>query len=151
VNQAAREALAPFERAGGENPYAVQHELQEMMQDLVGIVRREAELSRAVAELGKLKTRAARVGVSGNREYNPAWHTALDLKPLLAVSEVIIAAALARKESRGGHFRDDYPEKAAELGKLNYVVELSASGPSLRPVPVPELPETLQRIVEANK
>src|SRR5438093_12828383 len=74
VSQAAREALTPFERTGGENPYAVQHDLQNMMKDLVGIVRREPELTRAVAELGKLKTRAARVGVSGNREYNPAWH-----------------------------------------------------------------------------
>ncbi|HEV8150937.1 MAG TPA: fumarate reductase/succinate dehydrogenase flavoprotein subunit, partial [Gemmatimonadales bacterium] len=152
VSEATRDALAPFDRAGGENPYAVQHDLQEMMQDLVGIVRREEAMTRAVRELGKLKARAARVGVSGNREYNPGWHTALDLPHLLTVSEAIVSAALARKESRGGHFREDYPDKVGALGKLNFVLEQDqAGGMTLREVPIPELPAELQRIIEENK
>jgi succinate dehydrogenase / fumarate reductase flavoprotein subunit len=152
VNQAAREALAPFDRAGGENPYAVQHDLQEMMQDLVGIVRSEEAMTRAVRELGKLKARAARVGLTGNREYNPSWHTALDLKHLLTVSEVIVIAALAREESRGGHFRDDYPDKAAQFGAVNFLIERDpAGGMRLRKEPIPEIPAELKRIIAENK
>jgi succinate dehydrogenase / fumarate reductase flavoprotein subunit len=152
VNEAAREALAPFDRGGGESPYAVQHELQDMMQDLVGIVRREAEMNQAVEQLAKLKARAERVAVTGNREYNPGWHTALDLKHLLTVSEVLVTAALARKESRGGHFREDYPEKAAEFGTLNFVAERDRQGGvALSGVPIPPMPEELKRIVEENK
>jgi len=121
------------------------------MQDLVGIVRRQADMARAVEELAKLKTRAARVGVSGNREFNPGWHTALDLQHLLTVSDVIVTAALARKESRGGHFRDDYPEKAAEFATVNFVAEPDRQGGvALRSVPIPPLPDELQRIVEEN-
>ncbi|HEV8599937.1 MAG TPA: fumarate reductase/succinate dehydrogenase flavoprotein subunit [Gemmatimonadales bacterium] len=152
VNEAVREALAPFERSAGENPYAVQHDLQDVMQDQVGIVRREDEMLRAVEQLAQLKARAARVGVGGNREYNPGWHTALDLKHLLTVSEAIVTSALARKESRGGHFRDDHPEKVAEFAKLNFVLEKGDGGAmALRPLPLPELPGELKRIVEENK
>jgi succinate dehydrogenase flavoprotein subunit len=151
VNEATREALAPFERSTGESPYAVQHALQDLMQDLVGIVRREDEMLRAVEQLDRLKARAARVGVSGNREYNPGWHTALDLKHLLTVSDAIVASALARKESRGGHFRDDYPDKSAEFGAVNFLVERGGGGMALRAVPVPELPAELKAIVEENK
>ena len=152
VNEAAREALVPFERSSGENPYAVQHALQDLMQDLVGIVRREDEMLRAVDQLAELKSRAARVGVSGNREFNPGWHTALDLKHLLTVSEAIVTSALARRESRGGHFRDDYPEKAAEFATLNFVVEKGPAGAmTLRPVSLPGMPGELRRIVEENK
>jgi len=152
VNEATREALVPFERSAGENPYAVQHALQDLMQDLVGIVRREDEMLRAVDQLGELRARAARVGVSGNREFNPGWHTALDLKHLLTVSEAIVTSALARRESRGGHFRDDYPEKSAEFATLNFVVEKGQSGAmALRPVSLPGMPGELKAIVEANK
>jgi len=153
VNEAAREALAPFDRPAGENPYTVQHDLQVMMQDLAGIVRREAELQRGGEGLEKLKQRAARVGVTGNREFNPGWHTALDLPHLLTVSEAIIRSALARKESRGGHFRDDYPEKVAEFGNGNFVVERDRGGGTMavRKVPVPLMPEELKKIVEENK
>jgi len=123
VEAAAREALAPFERqASGEGPYQIQQDLQVMMQDLVGIVRREEEMQRALEELARLRERAGRVRVTGNREYNPGWHTALDLENLLTVSEAITRAALYRKESRGGHFRDDFPDKAAAFGKVNLVV-----------------------------
>ena len=152
VGQATREALAPFDRAAGENPYAVQHELQELMQNLAGIVRREDELQRVKAELGKLQARAARVGVSGSREYNPGWHTALDLTHLLTVSEAIVTSALARKESRGGHFRDDYPEKVAEYGAVNFVLQRDATGAmQLSRAPIPPLPPELKQVVEENK
>ena len=97
----------------------MQHDLQDMMQDLVGIVRREDEMERALEEIAKLKQRAANVPASrGNREYNPGWHTALDLHNLLTVSEVDHARGLERKESRGGHFRDDFPEKSREYGDV---------------------------------
>ena len=117
IQRATDEALKPFEHgaAGGENPYAVQADLQDMMQSLVGIVRTESEMQQAVRELGALKARAARAGITGHREYNPGWHTAIDLKNLLTVSEAIARSAIERKESRGGHFRDDYPGKAARV------------------------------------
>jgi succinate dehydrogenase / fumarate reductase, flavoprotein subunit len=152
VNQAIREALAPFDKAGGENPYAVQHDLQQLMQNLVGIVRREDEMQRAQSELARLEARAAKVGVSGNREYNPGWHTALDLKHLLTVSRAIVTSALARKESRGGHFRDDYPEKAADYGAVNFVLQRDASGAmQLSRAPIPPLPPELKQVVEENR
>ena len=112
--RAASAALEPFERAsGGENPYQIQHDLQDMMQDLVGIVRtRGRDAARRSTELAELRERArARAASPGNREYNPGWHTALDLRNLLTVSEAITRAALERKESRGGHFREDFPEQ----------------------------------------
>ena len=127
MEQAAAEATAPFGR-GGENPYQVQQDLQDLMQDLVGICRREDEMRRALDGLEKLKERARRVGVVGNREYNGGWHTALDLHHLLSVSEMITRAALERKESRGAHFRDDYPEKSDAEGKCNIVVKRGAGG-----------------------
>jgi succinate dehydrogenase / fumarate reductase flavoprotein subunit len=152
VNEAAREALAPFERPTGENPFAIQHDLQAMMQELVGIVRREDEMQRAAEGLAKLRARAARVGVTGNREYNPGWHTALDLQHLLTVSEAILRSALERRESRGGHFRDDYPDKSAEFGGVNLVLERDPGGAmTLRRVPIPPLPDELQRIVQENQ
>lgn len=99
-----------------------------MMQDLVGIVRRSDEMERALEALEVLRTRAQAVSVSGNREYNPAWHTALDLTNLFTVSEAIIRSALARRESRGGHFRDDFPEKDSAFGSSNHVVRQGEGG-----------------------
>src|SRR5256714_3089986 len=122
VDEAARLALLPFEAEKGENPFYVQFELQEMMQDLVGIVRREEELLQAIEELKKLRLRASTVRVTGNREFNPGWHTALDLQNQFMVSEAITISALARKESRGAHFREDYPEKSEKNGKFNTVI-----------------------------
>src|SRR6202011_3330297 len=127
VEEAAREALEPFERASksagtAESPYQVQHDLQKMMQNLVGIVRREEEMVRALDGLDKLWERAQAVTVYGHREYNPGWHTAIDLKHLLTVSRAITRAAIERKESRGGHFRDDFPTKNSEEGKMNIVL-----------------------------
>jgi succinate dehydrogenase / fumarate reductase flavoprotein subunit len=153
VNDAIREALAPFERgATAEGPYQVQHELQETMQDLVGIVRREEEMQRALKVVGDLRSRAARIGVGGNREYNPGWHTALDLRHLLTVSEAIARCAIERRESRGGHFRDDYPDKSSEFAAFNLVVKRGAGGEmQLERVPIAPMPQELKAIIEEMK
>ncbi|MBI3407272.1 MAG: fumarate reductase/succinate dehydrogenase flavoprotein subunit [Planctomycetes bacterium] len=150
VEEAARWTLAPFERAGGtEGPYQIQYDLQNMMQDLVGIVRREDEMLRALEGLGKLRRRAQEAKVAGNREYNPGWHTALDLHNLLTVSEAIARSALVRKESRGGHFRDDFPAKADKFAKVNLVVRKGPDGQmQLEEVPIPEMPEELKQIIK---
>ncbi|MBX3120537.1 MAG: fumarate reductase/succinate dehydrogenase flavoprotein subunit [Fimbriimonadaceae bacterium] len=125
VDEAAVWAVEPFERADiGDNPFKVQQDLQTMMHKLVGIVRTEAEMQEALPGLQALHDRATKASISGNREYNPGWHTALDLKNLLTISEAITRSALMRKESRGAHFREDYPEKSAEFGKVNTVVRL---------------------------
>ena len=145
-------ALAPFDRAGGENPYQVEHDLQAMMQELVGIVRREEEMRRALESLKTLKQRAAKVSVTGNREYNPGWHTALDIQNLLTVSEIVARAALERKESRGGHFRDDFPDKDPSYGKFNIVIKRGSSGDmQVTREPIPEMREDLKKIIEENK
>jgi len=153
VDQAVREALEPFERAAGtEGPYQVQHELQAMMQDLVGIVRTGPEMERALEGLGRLKEEARRIGVPGNREYNPGWHTALDLTNLLTVSEAITRAAIERRESRGGHFRDDFPEKDPAAAKFNIVIRKGAGGEmQLEREPIKEMPAELKRVIEEQK
>jgi succinate dehydrogenase / fumarate reductase flavoprotein subunit len=152
VEEAARQALAPFERQGNEGPYQIQQDLQVLMQDLVGIVRREDEMQRALDALGKLWERARRARVTGNREYNPGWHTALDLHNLLTVSEAIARCALVRKESRGGHFRDDYQNKAEHFGKVNLVARKGPDGRmQVEEVPIPEMPAELKQIIEENK
>ncbi len=122
VDACAAAALEPLERNGGVSPYEIQYRLQDMMQELVGIVRRESEMLQAIEKLKELSALAAKIAVPGNREYNPGWHTALDLRNLLTVSEAVVLSALARKESRGGHFRDDYPDKDPEASKYNLVL-----------------------------
>ncbi len=152
VEQAACWALAPFERQTGEGPYQIQHELEEVMQDLVGIVRTEDEMLRALERIQALRERVASVAVYGNREYNPGWHTALDLSSLLTVSEVVTRAALERKESRGAQFREDYPQRDAEWGKYNLVIRRSADGRmEVVRTPVKEMPQGLRRIIEELK
>jgi succinate dehydrogenase / fumarate reductase flavoprotein subunit len=152
ADAAARAALAPFERSANEGPYQVQDSLQETMQDLVGIVRAQGEMEEALSRLQKLKQRAAAVGVSGNREYNPGWHTALDLTNLLTVSEAIARSALERKESRGGHFRDDYPDKQASFATFNLVVRKGRDGTmELSRAPILEMPAELKQIIEEMK
>ncbi len=153
VEETARRAVAPFERgAAGENPFTVQSDLQEMMQDLVGIVRREDEMQRALDAIAKLKARAAKAGSAGNREYNTGWHTALDLDSLLTVSEIVARAALERKESRGAHFRDDYPAKTDEWGKYNLRISKAADG-SVKVERTPILPRTadMEKMIEEQK
>jgi succinate dehydrogenase / fumarate reductase flavoprotein subunit len=153
---AAQRALEPFARdsAGqsSEGAYQVQHALQEMMQSLVGIVRRQDEMEQALRGLDALRSRAGRVSVPGNREYNPGWHTALDLQNLLTVAEAVTLSAIERKESRGGHFRDDYPEKSADYAGFNIVVRRGDDG-SMRVErkPIPPMRDDLKQIVEENK
>ncbi len=155
ADQAVRAALEPFDRGSAENgrgPYQVQQELQTLMQDRVGIVRAEAEIVGALEQIGRLKEQARRVGVSGNREYNPGWHTALDLSNLLTISEAIARAAIERKESRGGHFRDDYPEKDPAWAKANIVIRKGPDGAmQLVREPIKPLPPELQAIIEEQK
>ena len=152
IDIAAREALSPFERADSENPYQVQKDLQEAMQDLVGIVRTENEMQSALGKIDNLKSRTAKVSANGNREYNPGWHTALDLKNLLTVSEAITRAALERKESRGAQFREDYPEKGERFSKVNTIISKTPDGSmQVRLESLPEMPDYLKRVVEENK
>jgi succinate dehydrogenase / fumarate reductase flavoprotein subunit len=155
VDGAVQRSLAPFVRAPGstgEGPYKVQQDLQDMMQDLVGIVRNEADMGRALAAFGGLWDRARRVTVTGNREYNPGWHTALDLANLLTSAEAVTRSALERKESRGGHFREDYPDKSPEFGKVNVVVRRGKDGGmEVTRVPIPEMPASLKQVIEEMK
>jgi len=157
VEEAARKALEPFDRgakSGGsaEGPYQVQHDLQEMMQSLVGIVRREDEMVKALDGIGKLSQRAEQVAVFGHREYNPGWHTAIDLKNLMTVSEAITRSAIERKESRGGHFREDFPDKDAASGKVNVVVKKNADGTmNVRRETIPDMPAELKQVIEEMK
>ena len=157
IEEAVRRALEPFGRnvtasADFEGPYQVQFDLQEMMQNLVGIVRREDEMLRAVEGLARLNERARRVGVTGHRDFNPGWHTALDLRSLLTVSEAIARAALERKESRGAQFRDDFPNKDAALGKQSVIIHKGADGSmQVNREPLPELPPHLKQVIEEMK
>ncbi len=155
VQQASRWALEPFERpqgGDGAGPFQVQHQLQEMMQKLVGIVRTESEMQEALAGIEGLRERARKVSVAGNREYNPGWHTALDLPNLLNVSEAITRAAIERKESRGGHFREDFQAKDPGFAKFNIVMRKGDKGGiEITRETIPQLRADLAQIVEDNK
>ncbi|MBK7392436.1 MAG: fumarate reductase/succinate dehydrogenase flavoprotein subunit [Chloracidobacterium sp.] len=149
IEQTAKAALEPFDRDGGENPYTIQHDLQEMMQANVGIVRQHDEMVEALNGLDALKSRAARTFVPGNIDFNPGWHTALDLHNLLVVSEAIARAAIERKESRGGHFREDFPGKDPEFAKFNYSLKKSeGGGMEISKNPIPEMPDYLKEVIE---
>lgn len=152
LEEAKRAALAPFERPEGdddEGPYAIQYALQDVMQDRVGIIRREEDLASAIEEIDRLAARGARTAVRGNREYNPGWHTALDLHNLLTVSGMIARSALARRESRGAHTRDDHPDKDPEWGGVNLVIRKAADGSmEIRREPIPPIPDGLRAIID---
>jgi succinate dehydrogenase / fumarate reductase flavoprotein subunit len=150
VEAAQRWALSFMDApAGDENPFAVQNDLQNMMQDLVGIVRREDEMLRALEALTALWDRARKSRAPGNREYNPGWHTAIDLHNLLTVSEAVTRAALLRKESRGGQFRDDFPTKDTKnFGRVNSVVWRGNDGKmQIRFDPIPPMPDELKQVI----
>jgi succinate dehydrogenase / fumarate reductase flavoprotein subunit len=143
------EALAPFERGGGENPYTIQQDLQACMQELVGIIRTEGELKSALEKIAGLRERATRVQVEGHRQFNPGWHLALDLPSLLTVAECVTLAALERKESRGAHTRDDYPTAEAEWGKLRVALRRKPDGEvTVSREPLPDLPADLEQLFE---
>jgi succinate dehydrogenase / fumarate reductase flavoprotein subunit len=145
-------ALRPYEHNGSENPYILQHKLQDTMQDLVGIVRQEDEMRQALERIKEMERASDAVSVEGNREYNAGWHTALDLHNLLTVSDIVTRAALERKESRGAHFRDDFPEKDPEGGKFNIVVRRGTNGEAqLTREPIPPMREDLKQIIEEMK
>jgi succinate dehydrogenase / fumarate reductase flavoprotein subunit len=151
IEASARRAVEPFERSdgSGEGPYKIQLELQEMMQELVGIVRKEDEMQRALEGISRLWQRASAVAVTGNREYNPGWHTALDLSNLLTVSEAVTRCAIERKESRGAQFRDDYPAKSEAFAKINIAVRKDSDG-TMKVVrdAIPEMPAELKQVIE---
>jgi succinate dehydrogenase / fumarate reductase flavoprotein subunit len=153
VDGAARRALEPFDRGpSGEGPYHVQYALQDMMQSLVGIVRTEPEMLRALDGIRELRDRAAKVGVGGHREYNPGWHAVLDLHSLLTVSEAITRCAIERRESRGGHFREDFPDKKTEFSTFNLVIRKGRDGEmQIDRAPIPKMPAELTQIIEEMK
>jgi succinate dehydrogenase / fumarate reductase flavoprotein subunit len=153
VARALNESLRPFERGeAGENPYKVQADLQETMQALVGIVRLEKEMVEALGRIQEFKDRASRVGVVGHREYHAGWHTCLDLRNLLTVAECITRSAIERKESRGGHFREDYPDKNPEYATFNIQTKEGSGGSvSVSRVPIPAMPDYLKEVIEEQK
>jgi succinate dehydrogenase / fumarate reductase flavoprotein subunit len=162
VSSAVEAAVAPFENEGGENPYDIHHDLQTTMQNLVGIIRTGPELEEAMGQLEELEDRAKRVSVSGGRRYNPGWNLTTDLPAMLTVSRATTQGAINRKESRGGHTRDDYPKPDAEMGTVNFVQSIPAdqrghdgvgATPSIRciavqPEPIPVMPDDLKELLE---
>jgi succinate dehydrogenase / fumarate reductase, flavoprotein subunit len=151
IEEAASAMLAPFEHKGGESPYAIHSDLQETMQNLVGIFRNKEDLIRALEELEKLKERGGRLSVEGSRLFNPGWHLAQDLRAMLTVCEAVTRSALARQESRGAHSRIDYPGLDAIWGTMNNVIVREGSAMTLSQAPVPELPDDLKQIVAEEK
>jgi len=148
---AARNLLEPFSRSGNENPYAIHADLQECMQALVGIIRTEGELRKALEEIAVFKQRLARVKVGGGREFNPGWHLALDLYSMLSVSEAVTLGAIERKESRGGHTREDYPFADDRFGKINMVIRRTGAQLTVAPEPLPEMPDDLKQLLQERK
>ena len=135
--EAARtEALAPLERSGGENPYTLHSEVQQTMSDLVGIIRKADDIKAALAELEKLRARAANISAAGGAAYNPGWHLALDMRNILLIADCVAEAALERQESRGGHTRDDFPEMSPEWRKVNLVCTLEGDHVVLKKQPM---------------
>jgi succinate dehydrogenase / fumarate reductase flavoprotein subunit len=155
VERISKDALDPFERSTeetGENPFEIQAELQEMMQDLVGIVRNEGDLKVALEEIKDLQQRATTASCNGNRGYNPGWHTAMELKHMLTVAEAIARSAGERKESRGGHFREDFPDKSEEFAKVNTSIRKNADGEmTIKQIPKKEMREDLKKIIGEMK
>jgi succinate dehydrogenase / fumarate reductase flavoprotein subunit len=150
IELAEQELLAPFSNSGTESPYAVHRDLQEVMQNLVGIFRTEEDLKKALAELEKLKARAAKASVEGSRLFNPGWHLSYDLKAMLIVSEAVTHSAMARKESRGAHSRIDYANVDSVWEKKQNIIVREAGGMKRRELPVQEMPEELKQILAAD-
>ena len=138
----------PFAAQGQENPYLLQQALQQAMQDGAGIARDEMGLKAGLNTILELRQRSARIGVPGSRQYNPGWHTARDLRFMLEIAECIVRAAIDRRESRGAHWRLDYLEKDAALGKVNFIAYSDNGAVKLRQRPVPEMPAELAKLFQ---
>jgi len=151
VETAVRTLLSPFASKGTENPYAIHADLQECMQSLVGIIRTEGELRKALEEIAVLRQRLARVKVEGGRAFNPAWHLALDLHSMLTVSEAVTLGALERKESRGGHTRDDYPFADDRYGTVNMVIRRKGEALAVAQEPIPPRRDDLKTLLQEKK
>jgi succinate dehydrogenase / fumarate reductase flavoprotein subunit len=151
VTAAAKNALAPFETQNGENPYTIHQDLQQTMNDLVGIIRTAEEIRQALERLAELKARARNVSVEGHRQFNPGWHLALDLQNMITVSECVARAALLRQESRGGHTRDDYPAMSEMWRQRNLIVSLDGGEVSVDEKPIPEMPDELKRLFDRDE
>ncbi len=151
IDEYAREALEPFNREEGTNPFAIHEDLMNVMQAHVGIMRNEEDLSKGLRELDRLKEATSRTKVSGNRHYNTGWHECIDLRNMLIVSEAMARSALARKESRGGHARDDFPEMDKAFAKVNHVCRATATGMEVEAVPLPDVPDEIKKILEDDK
>lgn len=145
-----KELLAPFEKKGRENPYQIMEDLQKVMEEHCGIVREGKELSEGLKALEELKIRSHNASAGGERKYNTGWHTALDLKNMLTVSESLYRSALERKESRGGHTREDFPETLAEFGKINMVIKKEGEAMKVLKRPLPEMPAELKELIDAK-
>lgn len=156
IDDLTKEALAPLERFdessdSAQGPYQIQYELQDFMQDLVGIVRVEEQMQEALGKIESLKEQERSVSACGNRQYNPGWHTALDLHNLLTVAEAATRAGIERKESRGAHFREDYPDKSGEFAKVNIIIDKGADGKmNIRQVPIKPKTDEQVTIIEEN-
>jgi succinate dehydrogenase / fumarate reductase flavoprotein subunit len=151
IEQSEKELLAPFSNTGAESPYAVHRDLQEVMQNLVGIFRTDEDLNKALVELEKLRARAAKAGVEGSRLFNPGWHLSYDLKSMLTISEAVTYSALARKESRGAHSRIDYPSSDQVWEKKHNVIVRENGAMQRRENPVDEMPAELKQILAEDK
>jgi succinate dehydrogenase / fumarate reductase flavoprotein subunit len=150
IDATLKEMMAPLERNEGENPYAIAHDLQDIMHNHVNLIREEGEMREGLARLQKLKERATRVKAKGTRQYNPGWNQALDLRAMLICSEAITRAALERKESRGGHTRSDFPNYDKELAKINYVLSKDGGDMKIRKEPLPQMPAELQELFQGE-
>jgi succinate dehydrogenase / fumarate reductase flavoprotein subunit len=151
IDAFAQRLTAPFEKGGDENPYAIHSELQDTMQELVGIIRRRDELEEALVRLERLRVRATRARVTGSRVYNPGWHLALDLDNLIGVSEAVTRSALVREESRGGHTREDFPKTDPEWGTKNVVIGKRDGRLVLTTEPIAKVPAELRALLGEDK
>jgi succinate dehydrogenase / fumarate reductase flavoprotein subunit len=149
--EARAEALAPLEREAGESPYKVHADMQETMSELVGIIRREDDMKKALTELEGFRARAAQVKAEGGRAYNPGWHLALDLRNMVLIAECVAQAALERQESRGGHTRDDFPDMSAEWRRVNLICAMDGDRVTLRRQPMAPMRADLMALFERDE
>jgi succinate dehydrogenase / fumarate reductase flavoprotein subunit len=151
LERAEKEALEPFQRKDGENPYAIHRDLQTTMQNLVGIFRNREDVQRALGELEKFRQRLARVSIEGSRMFNPGWHLSLELKSMLTISEAVARSALVREESRGAHSRIDFPNLDPAWGSKNNLIRRDGAAMALRQEALPDLPAELKQILAEEK